>query len=159
MLDSQSDQKTWGPALRLAIYAHGSHSIGLGHLYRARMCLEAVDQALAQYAGAAPQKWLYRGAWQEWPVHEASVLVPMSAEELRKKIMAIFKHQSQKDKAPFPGPDDREFWKRTEDRNRGTADLLVKLGLPAYYGMEAYVVERAGVRIQNPPVATASLGG
>ncbi len=127
---------------------HGTH----------RMCLEAVDQALAQYAGADPQVWLYRGAWQEWPVHEASILVPMSAEELRKKIMAIFKHQSQKDVAPFPGPDPREFWQRVEDRNRGTADLLRALGLPAYYAMEAYVVFMDGERLQPEQVPTASLG-
>jgi len=127
---------------------HGTH----------RMCLEAVDRALARYDGPAPQRWLYRGAWQEWPVHEANVLVPMSAEELRKKIMAIFKHQSQKDVAPFPGPDPREFWQRVEDRNRGTADLLRGLGLPAYYAMEAYVVFQDGERLQPEQVPTASLG-
>ncbi len=127
---------------------HGTH----------RMCLEAVRGALAAYDRPSPEVWLYRGAWQEWPVSESSVLVPLSERELRQKIMAIFKHQSQKDEAPFPGPDEREFWKRTEDRNQGTADLLVKLGLPAYFAMEAYVVERDGVRIENPEVATASLG-
>jgi len=126
---------------------HGTH----------RMCLEAVDRALALYTGAAPQTWLYRGAWQEWPVHEASVLVPMSAEELRKKIMAIFKHQSQKDVAPFPGPDPREFWQRVEDRNRGTAELLRALGLPAYYAMEAFVVFEDGERLHPGQVPTASL--
>lgn len=126
---------------------HGTH----------RMCLEAVDAALERYAGPAPQKWLYRGAWQEWPVHEASVLVPMSAEELRKKIMAIFKHQSQKDVAPFPGPDPREFWQRVEDRNRGTAELLRALGLPAYYAMEAFVVFEGGERMSPESVPTATL--
>jgi glucosamine-6-phosphate deaminase len=126
---------------------HGTH----------RMCLESVDEALERYTGPAPQKWLYRGAWQEWPVHEASVLVPMSAEELRKKIMAIFKHQSQKDVAPFPGPDPREFWQRVEDRNRGTAELLRSLGLPAYYAMEAFVVYEGGERLSPESVPTASL--
>ena len=126
---------------------HGTH----------RMCLEAVRGALEEYAGPSPEVWLYRGAWQEWPVSESSVLVPLSEGELRRKILAIFKHQSQKDKAPFPGPDEREFWKRTEDRNRGTADLLVKLGLPAYFAMEAYVVEKDGVRVQNRPAATSTL--
>jgi glucosamine-6-phosphate deaminase len=126
---------------------HGTH----------RMCLEAVRMALAEWEGHAPEVWLYRGAWQEWSVAEASVLVPLSEGELRRKILAIFKHQSQKDKAPFPGPDEREFWQRTEARNRGTADLLAKLGLPAYYAMEAYVVERNGVRIENSPVATSTL--
>jgi glucosamine-6-phosphate deaminase len=128
---------------------HGTH----------RMCLEAVERALSSYAGAPPEVWLYRGAWQEWSVAEASVLVPLSEMELRRKILAIFKHQSQKDKAPFPGPDEREFWQRTEARNRGTADLMASLGLPAYYAMEAYVVQRDGVRIPNVPVATATLGG
>ncbi|HKJ03345.1 MAG TPA: glucosamine-6-phosphate deaminase, partial [Longimicrobiales bacterium] len=113
---------------------HGTH----------RMCLEALTRALEAYRGPSPQLWLYRGAWQEWPLPEADVLVPMSAEELRRKIMAIFKHQSQKDVAPFPGPDPREFWQRVEDRNRGTAELLRTLGLPAYYAMEAYVVLEEG---------------
>jgi len=126
---------------------HGTHG----------MCLEAIREALAAYGGQSPEVWLYRGAWQEWSVSEASVLVPLSEGELRRKILAIFKHQSQKDKAPFPGPDEREFWQRTQARNRGTADLLVKLGLPAYYAMEAYVVEQDGVQIENPPAATSTL--
>lgn len=128
---------------------HGTH----------RMCLEAVEQSLAEYSGPTPDLWLYRGAWQEWSVSEATVLVPLSEGELRRKIMAIFKHQSQKDKALFPGFDEREFWQRTEDRNRGTADLLARLGLPAYYAMEAFVVEREGKRLENPVASTASLGG
>jgi glucosamine-6-phosphate deaminase len=127
---------------------HGTH----------RMCLEAVTRALEAYGGPSPQLWLYRGAWQEWSLPEADVLVPMSAEELRRKIMAIFKHQSQKDVAPFPGPDPREFWKRVEDRNRGTAELLRTLGLPAYYAMEAFVVLEEGHRMVAPKVPTASLG-
>ena len=88
--------------------------------------------------------WLYRGAWQEWPVTEATWLVPLSQEELRLKIQAIFKHQSQKDTAPFPGPDEREFWQRVEARNKGTAAELDRLGLAEYFAMEAYVVEREG---------------
>ena len=73
-------------------------------------------------ANVAPEVWLYRGAWQEWAIHEATWLVPLSQEELRLKIQAIFKHQSQKDSAPFPGGyDDREFWQRVEARNKGTA--------------------------------------
>jgi glucosamine-6-phosphate deaminase len=73
--------------------------------------------------------------------------------------MAIFKHQSQKDKAPFPGPDEREFWQRVEDRNRGTAAYVDKLGLPAYFAMEAYVVHKDGERLQAPRVATSTLAG
>lgn len=127
---------------------HGTH----------RMCLEAVTRALDAYEGAPPQFWLYRGAWQEWALPEADVLVPLSAEELRRKVLAIFKHQSQKDVAPFPGPDPREFWQRVEDRNRGTAELLRSLGLPAYFAMEAFVVLEGGARVEPVRVPTASLG-
>ena len=133
---------------------HGTH----------RMCKEAIDRALrelgaseraklpsadaapenAQAAGkrGLPEVWLYRGAWQEWPIHEATWLVPLSQEELRLKIQAIFKHQSQKDSAPFPGGyDEREFWQRVEARNKGTSAELDRLGLAEYFAMEAYVVE------------------
>jgi glucosamine-6-phosphate deaminase len=115
---------------------HGTH----------RMCLEAVTRALAElYPGGAgrPELWLYRGAWQEWPVTEATWLVPLAQEELRLKIQAIFKHQSQKDSAPFPGGhDDREFWQRVEARNKETAALLDRLGLAEYFAVEAYVVQQ-----------------
>jgi glucosamine-6-phosphate deaminase len=111
---------------------HGTH----------RLCKDAVDQALAAaYPGAGPEVWLYRGAWQEWPVTEATWLVPLAQEELALKIQAIFKHQSQKDSAPFPGQDAREFWQRVEARNMETAALLDRLGLAEYFAMEAYVVD------------------
>ena len=126
---------------------HGTH----------RMCLEAVESALARYGGDPPWLWLYRGAWQEWSVNEATVLVPLSDGEMRAKVQAIFRHESQKDSAPFPGPDDREFWQRVVDRNRGTADLLQSLGLPAYRAMEAYVTLRAGCRVEAQEIPTSSL--
>jgi len=130
---------------------HGTH----------RMCKEAIDRALTELHPArprgvqepppeysdktagtfTPEVWLYRGAWQEWPVAEATWLVPLSREELKLKIQAIFKHQSQKDSAPFPGQDDREFWQRVEARNTGTAGLLDRLGLAEYNAIEAYVVD------------------
>jgi glucosamine-6-phosphate deaminase len=121
---------------------HGTH----------RMCKEAVLGALHELGdrrapgqpNAAhfpiPEVWYYRGAWQEWSVTEATCLVPISQDELRLKIQAIFKHQSQKDSAPFPGHDDREFWQRVEQRNKDTALLLDRLGLAEYFAMEAYVV-------------------
>ncbi|MDB4868998.1 MAG: glucosamine-6-phosphate isomerase [Gemmatimonadales bacterium] len=126
---------------------HGTH----------RMCLEAVTGALAKYSGKPPEMWYYRGAWQEWEIAEADVLVPLSEDELRAKKMAIFKHQSQKDRAPFPGQDDREFWQRVEERNRNTAHRVDRLGLPEYFAMEAYVVRRAGAPIEHEMVATSSL--
>jgi glucosamine-6-phosphate deaminase len=114
---------------------HGTH----------RMCKEAIDAAVEELfparAAGRPEIWLYRGAWQEWPVTEATWLVPLSQDELRLKIQAIFKHQSQKDSAPFPGTDDREFWQRVEARNKDTAAILDRLGLAEYFAMEAYVVD------------------
>jgi len=76
-------------------------------------------------------------------VAEADLLIPLSQEELRVKINAIFKHQSQKDRAPFPGIDEREFWQRVEERNQNTARLVDQLGLPEYFAMEALVVQGA----------------
>ncbi|HLL81281.1 MAG TPA: PIG-L family deacetylase, partial [Longimicrobium sp.] len=126
---------------------HGTH----------RMCLEAVERALQQYSGEQPEVWYYRGAWQEWSVSDADILVPLSEEELRTKILAIYKHQSQKDKAPFPGQDEREFWQRVEERNTGTARIVDQLGLPEYFAMEAYVVRKNGQPVEQETISTSGL--
>ena len=111
---------------------HGTH----------RLCLDAAIAAIDQYVqagNAKPEIWLYRGAWQEWPPEKVEMAVPLSPEELRNKRYAIFRHQSQKDRAMFPGAyDNREFWQRAEDRNMGTAKLYDQLGLPEYHAMEAF---------------------
>lgn len=113
---------------------HGTH----------RMCYYAIRDAVKRYRAMEcyrPMKiWLYRGAWQEWDVHETSVFVPLSKVEMERKINSIFKHQSQKDKALFPGNDEREFWQRARDRNRNNAVLLKQLGLPAFHAIEAFVI-------------------
>ena len=131
---------------------HGTH----------RLCAEAIFKALRRRAlrdaGAAaaadpaaptpgpvsgltdPAVWLYRGAWEEWAAHEVEMAVPVSFDVLERKKQAIFRHQSQKDRAMFPGGTDRrEFWQRAEDRNRGTAAVYDALGLPEYYALEAFV--------------------
>ena len=111
---------------------HGTH----------RMCKEAIDQALNVYDKTSPEVWLYRGAWQEWEVDEADVVIPLSYDDLQRKIQAIFRHESQKDTAMFPGAyDDREFWERVQDRNISTAKRLDQLGFPQYYAMEAFVID------------------
>ncbi len=84
--------------------------------------------------------WLYRGAWHEWAPHEIEMAVPLSPDEVRRKRTAIFKHESQKDRALFPGPDMREFWKRAEDRNAETAQLYDQLGLAEYQAIEGFVL-------------------
>ena len=111
---------------------HGTH----------RVCAEAILAALGEIeeaVGEIPEVLLYRGAWQEWPAHQIEIAVPLSPRDLERKKAAIFRHESQKDSALFPGSDRREFWQRAEDRNRHTADLYNQLGLPEYYAMEAFV--------------------
>jgi glucosamine-6-phosphate deaminase len=109
---------------------HGTH----------RLCAEAIFQAVRRLRGRGLQfeVWMYRGAWQEWEVHEIDRAVPLSPEEMERKKLAIFKHQSQKDRPMFPGSDLREFWQRAEDRNRHTAQLYDRLGLPQFYALEAF---------------------
>jgi len=45
--------------------------------------------------------WMYRGAWQEFDIHEIEMSVPLSPQEVIRKRNAIFKHQSQKDRPVF----------------------------------------------------------
>ncbi|MCK4684264.1 MAG: PIG-L family deacetylase, partial [Pirellulales bacterium] len=116
---------------------HGTHRVCLGAVTAAFSQLR--DQHWAQHC----ELWLYRGAWQEWEPHEIEMAVPLSPDEVERKRMAIFKHESQKDRALFPGPTDpREFWQRAEDRNRETAQLYDRLGLPEYEAIEGFVLYR-----------------
>lgn len=112
---------------------HGTH----------RVCLAAIYQAIARLKNKSWMKdcyvWLYRGAWQEWDIDQIEMAVPLSPEELLRKRRAVFKHQSQKDSAVFPGNDKREFWVRAEDRNHATAQAYNALGLAEYEAMEAFV--------------------
>jgi glucosamine-6-phosphate deaminase len=111
---------------------HGTH----------RVCAEAIFEAVraVEKKGQHFQVWLYRGAWEEWEPHEIERVVPLSPEDVERKKQAIFRHQSQKDRAMFPGGTDRrEFWQRAEDRNRHTARVYDKLGLPEFYALEGFV--------------------
>ena len=108
-----------------------------------RACLDAIFDAMKALKSEKWMKdcwlWLYRGAWHEWRVDEIEMAVPLSPQELSKKRRAIFMHQSQKDRPPFPGSDSREFWQRAEYRNRETAEIYRNLGLAEYEAMEAFV--------------------
>ncbi len=83
--------------------------------------------------------WLYRGAWQEWAPDQIEMAVPLSPQEVERKRAAIFKHESQKDRALFPGTDMREFWQRAESRNAETARRYDALGLAEYEAIEGFV--------------------
>lgn len=111
---------------------HGTH----------RVCAEAIFEALFEIekeTGSRPDVLLYRGAWQEYELHEIEIAVPISPGDLERKTKAIFMHESQKDEALFPGSDPREFWQRAVDRNTNTAAQYNAIGLPEYYAMEAFV--------------------
>jgi glucosamine-6-phosphate deaminase len=112
---------------------HGTHRVCLKAIFLALEEVKNEDWAQDCYV------WLYRGAWQEWDVNEIEMAVPLSPLELTRKRRAIFKHQSQKDRPLFPGSDTREFWQRSEDRNRATAKTYDNLGLAEYEAMEGFV--------------------
>ncbi|MDR2293124.1 MAG: glucosamine-6-phosphate deaminase [Prevotellaceae bacterium] len=112
---------------------HGTH----------RVCFQAIEEALRRLKKESWIKdcrvWLYRGAWQEWDIAEAEMAVPLSPNEVIIKRLAIYKHQSQKDRPLFPGTDSREFWMRAEQRNENTAKLFDKLGMAEYQAIELFV--------------------
>ncbi|MFC5410331.1 glucosamine-6-phosphate deaminase [Larkinella bovis] len=112
---------------------HGTHKV----------CLDAIFEAVRRLKNEAFMQdcwvWLYRGAWAEWDIHEIEMAVPMSPDQLMRKRLGIFKHQSQKDGVVYQGTDSREFWQRAEERNRATAGLYNQLGLAEYEAMEAFV--------------------
>jgi len=115
---------------------HGTHKV----------CLDAILAAIDEMKDDEWMKecriWMYRGAWAEWEMDHIEMVVPISPEELRMKRIAILKHQSQAESAPFLGDDERLFWQRAEDRNRATADMYRQLGLASYEAMEAFVQYR-----------------
>ncbi|HEX2845450.1 MAG TPA: glucosamine-6-phosphate deaminase [Chitinophagaceae bacterium] len=113
---------------------HGTHKVCFDILFEALKRLARTDEWVKDC-----WLWLYRGAWHEYPIHEVEMAVPLSPQEVKRKRLAIFKHQSQKDVPVFPGDDPREFWVRAEDRTSETAELYHKLGLAEYEAIEAFV--------------------
>lgn len=112
---------------------HGTHKV----------CLDAIFEAVRRLSNQSYMNdcrvWLYKGAWAEWDIDLIEMAVPMSPDQVLKKRLGIFKHQSQKDGVVYQGSDSREFWQRAEERNRATAALYNKLGLAEYAAMEAFV--------------------
>ncbi|MFD2588315.1 glucosamine-6-phosphate deaminase [Croceitalea marina] len=114
---------------------HGTHRVCLQVIFKAldRLVEDKVDWIKDCYV------WLYRGAWQEWDISDMEMTVPIGPKDMARKISAIFKHQSQKDAAMFPGNDEREFWQRAEQRNKETAHKYNALGMAEYEAMEGFV--------------------
>ena len=112
---------------------HGTHRTCLSAILRA--CVHCQDDDWYRDSLV----WLYRGAWQEWAPEQIEMAVPLSPQEVERKRIAIFKHESQKDRALFPGSDMREFWQRAEARNAETARRYDALGLAEYEAIEGFV--------------------
>ena len=114
---------------------HGTHRVCLDIIFA------TIDKLVADKVAWIKDcyVWLYRGAWQEWDIADMEMAVPIGPKDMIRKRNAIFKHQSQKDAAMFPGSDEREFWQRAEDRNRETAKKYNALGLAEYEAMEGFV--------------------
>ena len=111
---------------------HGTHKV----------CLDILFDSLKDLKGKPFMKdcwvWLYRGAWHEWPIHEINMAVPMSPFQVLRKRKAIFFHQTQKDNVMFQGDDNREFWVRTEERNRAVAKKFRDIGMSDYTAIETF---------------------
>ncbi|MFP2994496.1 glucosamine-6-phosphate deaminase [Spongiivirga sp. MCCC 1A20706] len=112
---------------------HGTHRVCL------QLIFDSLERLKAEHWVKDCYLWLYRGAWQEWDIADMEMAVPIGPKDLARKRNAIFKHQSQKDSAMFPGNDEREFWQRAEQRNKETAAKYDQLGLPEYEAIEGFV--------------------
>ena len=111
---------------------HGTHKV----------CLDVLFNVLELVKKKSYMKncwvWLYRGPWHEWEVHDIDMSIPMSPNQVLRKRKAIFYHQTQKDNVMFQGDDNREFWVRTEDRNRAIAKTFHDLGMSDYSAIETF---------------------
>src|SRR6056300_1420940 len=111
---------------------HGTHKVCLDILF------DSLEDLKSKTFMNDCWVWLYRGAWHEWPIHEIDMAVPMSPFQVLRKRKAIFYHQTQKDNVMFQGDDNREFWVRTEDRNRAIAKKFRNIGMSDYTAIETF---------------------
>lgn len=110
---------------------HGTHS----HCYW--ICKAAIEKYEKEIGKKKEiKKYLYKGAWQEFNIHQCDILIPMNQRVLDLKMDSIFQHGSQKDKPMFPGDDKRQFHERAMERNCQTAKELKDLGLPGFFACE-----------------------
>ena len=117
---------------------HGTHRVCMNILLKALELLK--DEEWLQHSILA----LYRGAWQEYPLHETHMTVSLTEEEVKQKQRAILKHDTQKP-ALFPGADSRHFDERVLERNAGTAKQFKDLGIGEPNAAESYV----GISLQD----------
>jgi len=121
-----------------------------------RLCLRALREALLQrqatdwYAGT--ELWLYRGIWAEWEADEIDLAVPLSPQEVLRRRRAIFRHETQRDQALFPGGAAAEYWQRIEARGARLADAYNALGLAEYEAIESFKRYAPDAFVRDLPV-------
>jgi len=100
---------------------HGAHGLSAKTIKAAIRDLDGADKI---------QFWGYRGAYNEWPLHEEPEklkIVSYDEDAWNIKKAAIDEHISQKNPL-FPSFDKREFDERAHDRNMATGKVLQSLG-------------------------------
>lgn len=107
-----------------------------------RLSYDAMEAALRTFEHDSWIKdcyiWLYRASNREWDIDQIDMAVPLSPDELFVKTKAIYKHESQKSQVPGSNENTRESWQQAESRNRATAHLYDRFGLPEYEAIEAF---------------------
>ncbi|TNJ28015.1 putative Glucosamine-6-phosphate deaminase [Giardia muris] len=102
----------------------------------------AAQAAILEVLGEkVPVLWMYRGAWNEFRLHEVSAIVLAGKDEVARKLDAIRAHRSQMGDAVVLGEDSRSFDQRAEERLATAAQSLRDAGLllsDAVCGAEFY---------------------
>jgi glucosamine-6-phosphate deaminase len=114
------------------------------------VCFALLRAAWGRSAGAAwPQDcrvWVYPDADRAWPLHEIEMAVPLSPAEMRSKLEAVYRHQSQRSQTPSA----TEFWQQTGTLDCSTAVAFDRLGLAEYEAMETFR-RLEGLFTSSPP--------
>jgi glucosamine-6-phosphate deaminase len=103
-----------------------------------RLAFESIQKAIAKLNTDLSKKcyfWLYQGENQEWEVDQIDMAVPLSPDELNRKMAAVLKYQSQRNQQ---GGGQRASWEIIRNRNQATARLYDELGLAEYEAIEVF---------------------
>ncbi len=83
--------------------------------------------------------WVYRGPTEEWGLDQIDMAVPLSPDELQRKLDAAFQHRSQHSQTSFALSEQSESWQRTESLNRKIAREYDALGMAEYEAIECFL--------------------
>ena len=92
---------------------HGTH----------KKCTTILLEALKESRHIPREIWLYKGAWENYSITEVDLIIPFDEPTQIIKTKSILEHVSQLNPA-YKGSDDRQFWKRAEERCKNNADLI-----------------------------------